>query len=244
MSKQFDVLSYIKTLIDNIDWVITLANKDIYFKYDAGSSTKITLIIGNYTTAGLITHLEALLDTAFTITSTITYSSNKFSIAVETGHTIQYIDTSSTLEIGFTRDSAVAVSITSDTSVNVHFQYVDYLTEKNVNKLGNRFPAVLVEDGDEEWGEGGAGSYDIIHYVQLYLLDRINQDRLETLLENQEILTDAINNNNTIGGYAVCTKIITVEKGNYYASELIITQPGYNNNSSVRRITVRIWEKV
>jgi len=244
MSKQFDVLSYIKTLIDNIDWVITTSNREIYFKYDAGAATKLTLTVGNYTTAELLTHLKTLLDTAFTITSAVTYVSNKFSIKVEAGHTIQYIDSGTTLEIGFTADSLNAFSITADTAVYVYFQYVDYLTRKNITKLGKRFPAVFLEDGDESWAEAGGSRYDVMHKVRLYLIDNINQDRLETLLEMQDVLTDLIIANNTLGGNAICMFVESIEKGEYYQGEVDFTRAGYNDNISVRIITLNIWERI
>ena len=244
MSVQFECLSYLKTLIDNIDWVITSSNSKIYFKYDGYDATELTLTTGNYTTTQLIAHITDVLDTGFTISSTVTYSSNKFTIEVEEEHTIQYINENSTAELGFTEDSEDAQSITSDTSISVHFQYVDYLTEENINKIGKRFPCILIQDGDEGWDEAGNSRYDVSHTVILWLYDQINQDRIEVLLENQSIITDTIMGYNTLGNNAICTKVINVEKGNYYHGEINYTEPGYNDNYSVRKITLNVWERV
>ena len=49
------------------------------------------------------------------------------------------------------------------------FGYVDYLTEENVNKIGKRFPAVLIEDGDETWEQAGNSRYDAVSYTHLTL---------------------------------------------------------------------------
>ena len=244
MSTQWDVLSYLKTLIDNVDFVITSSNKEIYFKYDAGASTKLTLTTGNYTSAELVAHLKSLIDAAFSESCTVAYSSNLFTITVSATHTIQYIDSGSTLEIGFTADSEALLAITSDSNVYVYFQLVDYFTEANVNKIGKRFPAVLIEDSDETWQEAGGNRYDITHEVKLYLYDNINQDRIEVLLENQDELTDLIIANNTLGGLALCTKVVSIEKGQYYNGEVIFTQAGYNDNISVRVITINVIERI
>jgi len=123
------------------------------------------------------------------------------------------------------------------------FGYVDYLTEENVNKIGSRFPAVLIEDGDEEWEGAGAGGYYIYHTINLYIYDKINQDRLEILLENQKAIIDEINDNNTLGGHAICANVEGAEKGNYYSGNINWQEVGYNDNISIRKIILRVWER-
>lgn len=100
---------------------ISSYNDMLYFKYDAGSSTAVELTDGSYTPDELATHLKARLDTVFTITSTVSYSSTtrKFTITVSAGHTIQYINSGSDagLTLGFTTNSSAALSITSDSEI-------------------------------------------------------------------------------------------------------------------------------
>jgi len=111
-------------------------NNLLKMKYDGGSSTSVTLTNDTYGGDGLATHLASVIDTALSCTSTVTWSdtTNKFTIAVTAGHTIQYIHSGSTAgyDIGFTTDSSASQSITSDSAcgdptemLNTLLGYVD-----------------------------------------------------------------------------------------------------------------------
>ena len=116
----------ITTLQENLDFCgidqdifsITAGNDVILAKYDAGSSTSVEMTDGTYTGTELAAHLKTLIDTAFTISSTVSYSTTTrfFTIAVTASHTIQVISSGSdgALTLGFSTDSSAAVSITSD----------------------------------------------------------------------------------------------------------------------------------
>ena len=100
------------------EFEITGNNNKLYFKYDAGSSTLVTLTNATYDGDAMAAHLQSVANTALTSSLTVTWSSTtgKFTIT-EAAHTIQYIHSGSTAgyTIGFTEDSSAAVSITSDT---------------------------------------------------------------------------------------------------------------------------------
>lgn len=247
MSVQWDCLSYLKTLIDQIDWVITASTNTLYFKYDGGAATEVTVTAGTYTTTALETALVTAIKAALSIGDCdVSYINGLFNIQVAESHEIQFVNENSTMGsiIGFTEDSNSSLSISSDTYVYTRIQYVDYFTEANVNKIGKRFPSVLIEDSDEEWEESGGFKYDVFHNVNLYLYDNINQDRLELLLENQKALTDAIKDDASLGGNAICATVISIEKGQYYNGEINWRDVGYNDNISIRRIVLRIREEI
>src|SRR5574343_1612502 len=116
-----DMLKFLGISQDSVK--IDSSNDTIYFKYDAGSSTAVILTQSTYSISDLCTQIKSKIDTAFTIASTVTYSSTtrKVTIAVSAGHTIQYINTGSDagLTLGFTEDSTAALSITSDSEIVV-----------------------------------------------------------------------------------------------------------------------------
>ena len=97
---------------------ITAENDLLVMSYDGGAATNVEVSDGTYEGDDLAVALEAAIDTAFSITSTVAYSSTtyKFTIAVTSGHTIT-IDTSASdaaLTFGFTEDPTAALSIVSD----------------------------------------------------------------------------------------------------------------------------------
>lgn len=114
-----DILSFLGISQDSI--TINSSNDTIYMKYDAGASTAVSMTDGTYSISELCMHLKSKIDTAFTITSVVTYSSTtrKITIAVSAGHTIQYINSGSDAgsTLGFTEDSSAALSITSDSEI-------------------------------------------------------------------------------------------------------------------------------
>ena len=98
-------------------FTVDASNDALILKYDAGVATTLDISDGTYEGSELATQIKSKIDTAFTIASTITYSSTirKFTITVGIGHTIQYINSGSEigLDIGFTEDSSASQSITS-----------------------------------------------------------------------------------------------------------------------------------
>jgi hypothetical protein len=103
-------------------FTIDASNDALILKYDSGASSTLDIADGSYEGLELATEIKSKIDTAFTITSTVTYSSTtrKFTITVTAGHTIQYINSGSQigLDIGFTEDSSASQSITSDQVAN------------------------------------------------------------------------------------------------------------------------------
>ena len=108
--------------VDKGYFIITASNDILKLKYDGGAVTDIDIDDGTYEGDDLAAELKTKIDTAFTIASTVTYSSTtkKFSIAVTAGHTIAYINSGSDagLTLGFDQDHAAALSITSDLAAN------------------------------------------------------------------------------------------------------------------------------
>lgn len=111
-----EILSFFGVVAEFFE--INSANDTVYFKYDDGTATACSISDGTYSSSELATALKTSIDTAFAVSSTVTYSlsTKKFTISVSAGHTIQYINSGSDmgLTIGFSEDSSAALSITSD----------------------------------------------------------------------------------------------------------------------------------
>jgi hypothetical protein len=95
---------------------ITAANDVLKLTYDSGSVTDVVITDGTYEGADLAAELKTRIDIAFSITSTVTYSSRKFTIDVGTSNTIAYTHAGSDagLTFGFTKDHAAAQKLISD----------------------------------------------------------------------------------------------------------------------------------
>lgn len=113
-----EILDYLE--ISRGFFQISAATKTLSLKYDSGSFTDITLTLGSYDGDQLATEIKTKIDTAFTIASTVSYSAStrKFSITAPAGHTFTYDhDVSDAgLIVGFNKDHAAALTLTSDES--------------------------------------------------------------------------------------------------------------------------------
>ena len=102
-------------------FTITAANDVIKLSYDGGAVTDIEISDGTYEGDEIAAAVKAAIDTAFTITSTVSYSTTtkKFTISVAT-NTIAYTHLGSDmgLTLGFNTDHAAALSITSDVAAS------------------------------------------------------------------------------------------------------------------------------
>lgn len=119
-----EVKSYCK--VDNLGIFISDVTNTLNFKYNDGDTAPITLTPDNYLPVTLAAAIQALMRIAFSDElivvswSEITYKFKITTTAIsETGITIQYINADSTagIYIGFTEDSSIAASITSDSVV-------------------------------------------------------------------------------------------------------------------------------
>jgi len=113
----------------------------------------------------------------------------------------------------------------------------------DVPKIGNLYPAVLVEDGSETLNElQQNGSVTIDWTVSCWLYEDINQSRVSTILDHQVAIEDAILDNSmltALGIKANCIELISVEKGENQEG-LDKFNVGYNSNMSIRKITFNV----
>ncbi len=100
---------------------ITTANDVLIMKYFGGAATNVTVAAGTYDGDGAAAALETAIDAAFTITSTVAYSSTtyKFTITAPATKTLAYTHSGSDggLTFGFNDDHAAALSFASDLPV-------------------------------------------------------------------------------------------------------------------------------
>ena len=116
----------IVTLQDCLDFIdisagyfeINAANDKLVMSYDAGSATNVDAADGTYSGTEAAAALETALDTAFSITSAVSYSTTtrKFTADAGSGHTFAYTHSGSDggLTFGFNADHAAARTITSN----------------------------------------------------------------------------------------------------------------------------------
>ena len=256
MSVQFDCLSALKT---ELNIFVLSVDKVIKWQmvYDGTPSEMITTTVssGTYNVAEFITEIETKMNDSLDFvvpgavdTISVAYSDYTFTISwtEETeNYALKYTDTDSTLGdiIGLTADQE-GEGVISDSKAQPKFLFIDYLTAKNIEKIGNRFPAILIEDVSEEWKEGGSKRFEVYHTVRVFLYENINQSRIETLLTDQTIITGVINANVTLSGNADCVQITSIEKGESYYGKINFQAAGYNDNISIRIINLLISEQI
>lgn len=111
-----EILDYLE--ISRGFFQISAVTKTLSIKYDSGVFTDIVLTLGSYDGDQLATQIKTKIDAAFTIASTVSYSSTTrlFSITAPVGHTFTYDHSASDagLIVGFNKDHAAALTLTSD----------------------------------------------------------------------------------------------------------------------------------
>lgn len=123
-----DIYSFLEISQSNY-FIITSGNDRLILAYDGGSATNVEVADGTYSGDELATLLETAINTAFTITSTVSYdaTTRKFTIAVLEEHTIAYTHTGSDggMTFGFNQNHSAAETITSDIGAGNPTEIVD-----------------------------------------------------------------------------------------------------------------------
>ena len=173
-----DILSYLD--VTKGYFTITAATDIIKLKYDGGASTDIEADDGTYEGDAIASHLQGKIDTAFTITSTVTYSSTtkKFTINAGVGHTVEYIHLGSDmgLTIGFNVNHPAKQTITSDVAASdpsaivsvIHNSVEDWVENYCDRKFEGQLHVKERYDGDNQ---------DIL-YFKHYPVLAVNLDNL------------------------------------------------------------------
>jgi len=241
VDKKFLVLEYLKGLLDDL-WVVEASGNVLNIEYTPaggiGQSSSITLTSGYYTTAELALHLKTLIDVAFTVGVNVAYNttSHEWSIQAGEGDTIKYIDADSTAGdlLGFTVDQE-AGTITSDSQVYKFIEYADYFPD-SVQLIGNKYPAVLLRDGDEDLILPSSSlRIETDTIIVAYMYDNDIIDRIEKNLTLQRVVTDICLIDLTVGGNAIMISPVSVEKGDY-GQEADKYNAGFYPNLTVRKI--------
>ena len=99
-------------------FTITSGNNTLKMTYDSGSLKTVTLSDGTYSGDGLATAIQTAMNTALTMSGTVTYSSTTkmFTFGAGAGHTLAYTHSGSDagFTVGFDEDHAAALTLTSD----------------------------------------------------------------------------------------------------------------------------------
>ena len=160
-------------------FTITAANDTIKLSYNSGVVTDIKVTDGTYEGDEIAAAVKAAIDTAFTITSTVSYSTTtkKFTISVA-ANTIAYTHSGSDmgLTLGFDKNHAAALSITSDVAASdpsaivsvIHGSVEDWVE----NYCNRKFEAALYVKERHD----GIGEHKI--YFKQYPVLAVNLDDL------------------------------------------------------------------
>jgi len=109
----------------------------------------------------------------------------------------------------------------------------------NVSQIGNKYPACMICDGDEEFLLGTGTRIENSIFVEAYIYDNKVVDRIKKILSFQRKIIDACQKDLTVGGKAILIEALTVEKGEY-EEKLDMYLPGFYPNLTVRKITFRV----
>ena len=173
-----DVLNYLDVGVGY--FTVDASHNILVLTYDGGSATNIEVADGTYNGADLATELQTKIDTAFTITSTVTYSTTtkKFTITVGVGETIAYTNVGSDagLLFGFNADHAAAQTITSNIAASdpsemvevIHNSVEDWVENYCNRKFEGQLHVKERYDGDNQ---------DIL-YFKHYPVIAVNLDNL------------------------------------------------------------------
>jgi hypothetical protein len=116
-------------------------------------------------------------------------------------------------------------------------QYVG-LYPDDLSLIGQRFPAVIIEDGDETYDIVAGNVYhcDMVVKVHLYIHLNTNTTKMKSMLDYQALINDAVLEDLTLGGNAVNIKLTEVEK------ETIENEPGVQLSHRILKYTVEIHD--
>ncbi len=114
-------------------------------------------------------------------------------------------------------------------------------------ECGNKYPAVFIEEGNEDYSWDGnvvAGQVSYEYELNLYLHHNIEKNRVEEINKIQNKINTAILQDLSLRNVVAYSRLISVEKGslqnNEYSKE-DVNQAGYYANNTVRKMTFRFW---
>ena len=119
-------------------------------------------------------------------------------------------------------------------------QFVGYYPD-DVNEIGNRYYACLVQDGDEITDTNSGRRTNTEWTVSVWFYTNVVKNRIEAVLDIQTAIMDAVLDNQSLGGKCVQIQPVDIEKGDY-ASDLDEYSPGFYSPMTIRKInfTIRI----
>ncbi len=170
---------------------ITAENNILSMSYDGGSATNVEVSDGTYSGDDLATELQTQIDAAFTISSTVAFSSTTylFTIAVTSGHTIT-IDVSvsdAALTIGFTSDPTAAVSITSDQAASDPTDIVDTIND-GVDKWVKEYCKLDFESTSyKEYSNGDGTAHLALKQFPIISISRLSIGRNNAIKVNNSL---------------------------------------------------------
>jgi hypothetical protein len=177
-------------------FTVNSANDTLIMKYNGGANTSVHIADGTYDGNGLATALKTAIDTAFTIVSTVTFSSTtyKFTITAPGANTLAYVSAASTagLLIGFNQDHSAAVTLTSDLPCGVDFGITNSIlsaVEDFVTVYCNRD---FVSTTYKEFYDGVGSNELFLSHYPITSIQRLSIGFLEPIaIHNQNTYTTA-----------------------------------------------------
>lgn len=125
-----------------------------------------------------------------------------------------------------------------ETELDTDVKYYGYFPD-NVQMIGNKFPAILISDGDESRGMITGTQIEQMVSVAIYLYTNDVVDRIENALQLERKITDACLKDLTIGGTAILIEPAEIDKGGYSANPDKYSV-GYYPNLTVRKLNFNV----
>lgn len=156
--------------------------------YDGGSVTNIDCADNTYEGSELATELQSKIDAAFSISSTVSYSSTtrKFTIDVGASHTVAYTHSGSDagLVFGFTEDHSAAQTITSDDPAGDPTAIVQTILDGVDKWVKNHCQKDFEETSYKEYSDGDGTEYLFLKQYPIISVSRLSIGRNNAIKVN------------------------------------------------------------
>jgi len=165
--------------ISNSYFTITAGNDVLKLQYDSGSVTNVDIPDGTYSGDSLATAIQTAMNTALTMSGTVTYSSTtqKFSFGAGTGHTLAYTHSGSDAgnTVGFDEDHAAASTLTSDNATGDPTAIVQVIKDGVEAYIQNEYCKQTLESTNhKDFIDGEGDQYILLDHYPIISLNRLS----------------------------------------------------------------------
>ncbi len=120
------------------------------------------------------------------------------------------------------------------------FEYVGEFPD-DIDRIGRKLPAVLVQDGDQpEYVMLAGGQIRYSYEINVWLYHRPGQNRVITMNVLGDVIIDKVLGAVGIAEYIHNLEAVSIEKGEVRGEATDYHEPGIYNNLNIRKICFRM----